>query len=88
MRTFVLDGMKDAANIEKGDVNSAQHDTFALPGRKFVHTKGFHRGILGGSAPFPGKRAGRLRDAAQKAVLVTVVPYSAVAAIPTAQASP
>ena len=55
MRTFVLDGMKDPADIEKGDVNSAQHDTFGLSGRKFVHTKGFHRGILGGSSPFGGK---------------------------------
>ena len=55
MRTFVLNGMEDAAHIEKSDADSPQHDTGGLSGRKFVRSKGFHRGILGGSAPFAGK---------------------------------
>ncbi len=59
MRTFVLNGMEDAANIEEGDVDSPEHDTGGLSGRKFVRTKGFHPGILGGSAPFEGREGGR-----------------------------
>ncbi len=59
MRTFVLDGMERAADIEKGDIYSAEHDTGGGPGRKFIRTNGFHLGILGGSARFTGKRAGR-----------------------------
>lgn len=58
MRTFVLNGMEDAADIENGDVDSPQHDTGGLSGRKFVRTKGFHRGILGGFGRFDGKRGG------------------------------
>jgi len=58
MRTFVLNGMEDATHIEKGDVDSPEHDTGGLSGRKFVRSKGFHPGILGGSARFAGKRAG------------------------------
>ena len=56
MRTFVLNGMEYAADIEKGDLDSPKHDTGGLPGRKFLHTKGFHRGILGGDARFAAKR--------------------------------
>ena len=65
MRTFVLDGMERAADIEKGDVDSPEHDTGSRPGRKFIRTNGFHLGILGGSARFPGKRR-------KAGVLVTV----------------
>lgn len=57
MRTFVLNSMENAIHIEKGDVDSPQHDTGGLSGRKFVRTKGFHRGILGGFSRFGGKRA-------------------------------
>ena len=41
MRTFVLDGMERAADIEKGDVDSPEHDTGSRPGRKFIRTNGF-----------------------------------------------
>jgi hypothetical protein len=64
MRTFVLNGMEDAANIEKGDADSPQHDTGGLSGRKFVRTKGFHRGILGGFGRFGGKGSPASREAA------------------------
>lgn len=64
MRTFVLDGMENAADIEKGDLHPPQHDTRGLSGGQFVHTKGFHLGILGGLGWFAGKHGRR--------VLVTV----------------
>ncbi len=50
MRTFVFNGMEGTADIEKGDVDSPQHDTSGLSGRKFLHAKGFHLGILGGGS--------------------------------------
>lgn len=72
MRTFILNGMEDAANIKEGDIDSPQHDTGGLSGRKFVRSKGFHRGILGGSARFPGKWATPAQGLRPTTVLVTV----------------
>ncbi len=63
MRTFVQNGMEDAAHIEKGDADSIEHDTGGLSGRKFVRTKGFHHGILGGRRGFTGKVKATIRFA-------------------------
>ncbi len=49
MRTFVLEGMQRAPDIEDGDIRGPQHDTGGLPRRKRVGANGFHRRILGGS---------------------------------------
>jgi hypothetical protein len=68
MRTFVLDGMERAADIEKGDLYSAEHDTGSRPGRKFIRTNGFHLGILGGSARFAGKTAARRPESRDEGV--------------------
>lgn len=59
MRAFVLNGMEDAADIEKGDIDSAEHDTGGRSGRKFIRTNGFHLGILGGGGRFARKTATR-----------------------------
>lgn len=47
MRASVLESIKRAPDIEERDLPTLQHDTGGLPGRKFLHTNGFHPGILG-----------------------------------------
>jgi len=66
MRTFVLNGMEHAADIKESDADSPQHDTGGLSGRKFVRSKGFHRGILGGSARFAGRGRPAVRGSRPK----------------------
>jgi hypothetical protein len=49
MSAFVFDRIKGAIDIEERDIDSIQHDTGGLSGRKFFHTNGFHLHILGWS---------------------------------------
>lgn len=52
MSASVLDGVKGASDIEKGDLLTVHDDAGGLPGRKFLRTNGFHLGILGAGGGF------------------------------------
>ena len=56
MRASILNGMERAADIEKRNFDSLQHDTGGLPRPKLLDTNRFHLGILGGRAHFDRSR--------------------------------